>query len=113
MMAISAVPPHLAYGAFGETAVVADIILAIPMIHPAFLAGPLWDECELLALARLTFQPARDTPLASVTVPVDIILIGGTTTLAVPTDEELFSFSIMSGHYGSIRMDYITSISFL
>ena len=57
-----------------------------------------------------------DAPLPTVTVPVDIELISSTATFTGPTDEELFSISIVRSHseyLGVIRVDYITTTSFL
>ena len=83
------------------------------MILSAFLAGPLrlWytNKCGVLTLSRLTFYSTWNTAFASNTVPVEIELISGMTTLTGPTNEELFSICIMRGHYGSTRMDYNTA----
>ena len=57
-----------------------------------------------------------DAPLPTVTVPVDIEFIGSTATFTGPTNEELFSISIVRSHseyLGVIRVDYITTTSFL
>ena len=68
---------------------------------------------SVVALLRLTFQPTWSTPLASVAMSIDIVLIDGTATLADTTNKQVFTFSIVSGHYGVIRVDYIATTSFL
>ena len=81
------------------------------MILSAFLAGPLRSasRCGVLTLSRLAFYSTWNAAFAPNTVPVEIELISGMTTLTGPTNEELFSICIMRGHYGSTRMDYNTA----
>jgi len=52
----------------------------------------------MLAVTLLTFYLTWDAGFATVTVPVDIVLISGTATLASTTDKELFSISIVRSH---------------
>jgi len=52
----------------------------------------------MLAVILLTFYLTWNAGFATVTVPVDSVLISGTATLTGTTDKELFSFSIMRSH---------------
>ena len=90
------------------TTVFADTTAATILTHAAFT--------PVLTLHSLALMLTGDAPLASVAVPIDIELIDGAATLAGPTSEELFSISIVSCHseyLGVIRVDYITTTSFL
>jgi len=66
------------------------------MARPAFLAGP--GASENTALCRLAFYSTWNTAFAPNTVPVEIELISGMTTLTGPTNEEHFSICIVRGH---------------
>ena len=70
----------------------------------------------MLALTHLAPVLTYDAALVTVAVPINIELVGSTATFTGPTNEELFSISIVRSHseyLGVIRVDYITTTSFL